>query len=185
MLFFCSFLLGGCGGENTHNVGSESNNSSNKKIRLVVTTTQLYDLAQRLTGDHFSVTSLMGPGVDPHIYKPSSRDILALSKANLVVFHGMQLEGRLAEALSHSEENGISTFNATANLPNKEIIYSNSGHNDQQHPDPHVWFDPKIWSLIVKEFTRRLIRCNPSEQKQFESRANQILDSISKLRIGG
>ena len=185
MLFFCSFLLGGCGGENRHNAGSESSNSSNKKIRLVVTTTQLYDLAQRLTGDHFSVTSLMGPGVDPHIYKPSSRDILALSKANLVVFHGMQLEGRLAEALSHSEENGISTFNATANLPNKEIIYSNSGHNEQQHPDPHVWFDPKIWSLIVNEFTRRLIRCNPSEQKQFESRANQILDSISKIEEWG
>jgi manganese/zinc/iron transport system substrate-binding protein len=127
----------------------------------------------------------MGPGVDPHIYKPSSRDILALSKANLVVFHGMQLEGRLAEALSHSEENGISIFNATANLPNKEIIYSNSGHTEQQHPDPHVWFDPKIWSLIVNEFTRRMIRCNPSEQKQFESRANQILDSISKIEEWG
>ena len=120
MLFFCSFLLGGCGGETRPKADSESSSSSSEKIRLVVTTTQLYDLAQRLTGDRFSVTSLMGPGVDPHIYKPSSRDILALSKANLVVYHGMHLEGRLAEALSHSEENGISTFNATGSLPNKE-----------------------------------------------------------------
>ena len=60
----------------------------NEKPKIVVTTTHMRDLVEKITGNRFRITSLMGPGVDPHIYKPTSRDILAISKADLVVFHG-------------------------------------------------------------------------------------------------
>ena len=41
---------------------------------------------------------MMGPGVDPHLYQPSARDLQSLRTADLIVFHGLQLEGKLASA---------------------------------------------------------------------------------------
>ena len=95
----------------------------NEKSHIVVTTTHMRDLVEKITGNRFRITALMGPGVDPHIYKPTSKDILALSKADIVIFHGMMLEGRLTEALANGKKRGILTFDATAALPNDQIIF--------------------------------------------------------------
>ena len=94
----------------------------NEKPKIVVTTTHIRDLVEKITGNRFRITSLMGPGVDPHIYKPTSRDILAISKADLVVFHGMMLEGKLSEVLSNAGKKGILTFDATAALPGNKLF---------------------------------------------------------------
>ena len=70
---------------------------------VVVTTTHLSDLVQSLAGKQVKVISLMGPGVDPHLYKPTSRDLSSLAKADLIVFHGLLLEGRMAQALEQAD----------------------------------------------------------------------------------
>ena len=132
-----------------------------EKPQIVVTTTHLRDMVTKITGDRFRITSLMGPGVDPHIYKPTSRDILALSKADIVIFHGMMLEGRLSEALASGKKMGILTFDATSALPKEQIIFPNEHGGDTKHPDPHVWFDPKIWSSIANEFTKMISNFDP------------------------
>ena len=64
----------------------------------------------------------MKPGIDPHTYKPTSRDILALAKADLVIYHGMMLE--LSELLEKAEQQGIQTYNATSSLKSPRIIFS-------------------------------------------------------------
>ena len=70
---------------------------------VVVTTTHLSDLVHSLAGKQVKVISLMGPGVDPHLYKPASRDLSSLAKADLIVFHGLLLEGRMAQALEQAD----------------------------------------------------------------------------------
>ena len=120
----CLFLSTSCEQDSTKNLNTIS--VDNEKPNIVVTTTHLRDLVEKITGNRFRISSLMGPGVDPHIYKPTSRDTLAISKADIVVFHGMMLEGKLSEVLSRAEKRGILTFNATAALPKEKLFFQNS-----------------------------------------------------------
>lgn len=150
----------------------------NEKSHIVVTTTHMRDLVEKITGNRFRITALMGPGVDPHIYKPTSKDILALSKADIVIFHGMMLEGRLTEALANGKKRGILTFDATAALPNDQIIFPGEHTEDNKHPDPHVWFDPKIWSSVAKEFTQMISHFDPAEKNLYATNLQSFTDEI-------
>jgi manganese/zinc/iron transport system substrate-binding protein len=120
----------------------------------------------------------MGPGVDPHIYKPTSRDILAITKADIVVFHGMMLEGKLSEVLSNGEKRGIFTFNATAGLPKEQIIFPDQSDGNAQYPDPHVWFDPKIWSTVASEFTKMISDFDPAGKNFYKKNLTLFTDEI-------
>jgi len=138
----------------------ESDALNEEKPTLVVTTTQLKDLVSKITKNRFNIISLMKPGIDPHTYKPTSRDILALTKADLVIYHGMMLEGRLSELLEKAEQQGIQTYNATSSLKNPRIIF----HGDiKKNPqvDPHVWFDPEIWTTVAENFTKMICLFDP------------------------
>ena len=55
------------------------------KVNIVATTTMLGDLSRVIGGEHVSVVTLMGAGVDPHSYNPKPSDTRALAKADLVV----------------------------------------------------------------------------------------------------
>ena len=147
--------------------------------KVVVTTTHLHDIVNRLTNDRLSVTSLMGPGVDPHIYKPTSRDILAISKSDLIIFHGMMLEGKLSETLKNTQKKGILTYNATANLSEDKILFSNDFEDSKNHPDPHVWFDPLIWSEVVMNLSNELARVDPEGTEFYKANAQNLVNEIS------
>ena len=94
------FLTISCEQGSTENLNTIS--IDNEKPKIVVTTTHIRDLVEKITGNRFRITSLMGPGVDPHIYKPTSRDILAISKADHCRVSWMMLEGKLSEVLSNA-----------------------------------------------------------------------------------
>src|SRR5690606_25746131 len=54
-------------------------------LRVVATTGMIGDLAARLGGDRVEVTTLMGPGIDPHLYKASESDVRKLAEADLIL----------------------------------------------------------------------------------------------------
>jgi len=57
------------------------------------------DLARNIGGERVDVVSLMGPGVDPHLYKPSAGDIRKLEGADIIFYNGLELEGRMTDLL--------------------------------------------------------------------------------------
>ena len=175
------FLIFGCGENQDSELRVEENYQNEPKTKVVVTTTQLRDLVQFITKDRFSITSLMGPGVDPHIYKATSKDILALSKADLVIFHGMDLEGRLSDALTYGKKNGILTFSATSTISHDSLIFPDEPISDETHADPHVWFDPKIWSFMVSEFTTYISEFDPERKTFFKRNALRLQQEIDAI----
>src|SRR5690606_22985236 len=67
---------------------------------IVVTTNLLADVVRNIVKDSAEVHSLMGPGVDPHLYKASIGDLRKLVAADYVFYQGLHLEGKLGEVLS-------------------------------------------------------------------------------------
>lgn len=110
---------------------------------IVATTGMIADIARRLTGG--AAQSLMGPGMDPHGYRPTRSDILALSRADIVLWHGLNLEAQFTDVMADLATQ--KPVVAVAEVIAKDRLLADPAYADR--PDPHVWFDPTIWSDVV------------------------------------
>ena len=65
-----------------------------KRISVVATTTMISDMVVQIAKDKVNLKSLMGPGVDPHLYEPIPTDAIALVEADIIFYNGLKLEVR-------------------------------------------------------------------------------------------
>ncbi len=115
-----------------------------RPIRVTATTSIVADLALRIGGDEVEVESLMGPGVDPHLYKASARDVSKMSHADIVVYNGLHLEGKMTDLFESMNERGALTVAiAELNIHDSLLI---SSEFFQGNYDPHIWFDVGLWA---------------------------------------
>ena len=109
---------------------------------VVATTTHMADLVRQIGGEHLTVIPLMKAGVDPHSYRATAKDITCLQSADLIVFHGLDLEGKMARVLKDTKLNSGNPFSPCENLSKGELLSDEDGaHNT----DPHLWFSPDLW----------------------------------------
>ena len=94
MVFILSLvLLSGCGEENA------ASGDNDGKIQIVATTGMIADLAANIGGDLVEVEGLMGPGVDPHLYKATQGDMEKIDQAEMIFYNGLHLEGKMQDIL--------------------------------------------------------------------------------------
>ncbi|MEM9147135.1 MAG: zinc ABC transporter substrate-binding protein [Pseudomonadota bacterium] len=149
-------------------------------LSVVTTTGMIADAARAVGGDRVSVEALMGEGVDPHAYRQTRTDILALGKADLVLWHGLyleaQMEGFLRE-LASARPPGRVVAVADA-LPTDRLI----AHDDYADKrDPHVWMTPALWALVVAEVRDRLVASDPEGAATYRANAETHLAEIEAL----
>ena len=156
------------------------------KLQIVTTTTMLYDLTASIAGDHASVTALMGPGVDPHLYQASAGDVTTMQKADIVVYNGLHLEGKMGDVFAGLTKQGRSIICAEDGIDPAILL---SDENNPEIYDPHVWFDVNIWISVAEHTAAELGKIDPENaadyQKNMESyRASlQELDSYLRGRV--
>jgi len=92
-------FLPGCGSETE----DEKDDLSSRKLRIVATTGMVADAVRHVGGDRLEVTALMGPGVDPHLFKASAGDVDRLRGADLIVYNGLHLEAKMGTVLKHMD----------------------------------------------------------------------------------
>jgi len=88
-----------CVGTGCRRAESHSKTALRYPVRVVCTTGMVADMLKNIGGQHVVVQSMMGSGVDPHLYKASPGDVRMLTSADVVFYSGLHLEGRLAELL--------------------------------------------------------------------------------------
>ena len=95
------FLLGACSKESV----KTSNAPHSDRIQIVTTISQIGEPIEVIGGDRVEVKSLMGPGVDPHLYKATQGDINKLQNADIILYSGLHLEGNMGEIFAKMSEN--------------------------------------------------------------------------------
>ncbi|GGF39155.1 metal ABC transporter solute-binding protein, Zn/Mn family [Echinicola rosea] len=148
-LFVGLALLSSCKFENGEDRG---------KFRITATTNIMADGVRALVGDSAVVTPIMAVGVDPHLYKASQRDLDLLFEADLVVYHGLHLEGKMVEVL-HKFSRTHPVVNVGATLPPTLLIASPDYANTV---DPHIWFDVHLWSIAMRNLKDEIIKRKPA-----------------------
>ncbi len=109
---------------------------------IVATTSQIGDLVINLVGDSAKVDFIMGPGIDPHLYRPTRSDMEKLLKADIIFYNGMNLEGKM-EDLFHKLEKEKPVIAITSALPKDHLNkFSKDGKPEY---DPHIWMNVQNW----------------------------------------
>jgi len=147
---------------------------SNGKLNVVATTGQITDALANIGGDSINLTGLLGPGVDPHLYKPTESNVATFSSADLIVYNGLDLEAQMYRVLEQMDDRGVSVLPIGDNLPDDELL-----NWDAQFPnDPHVWNDPLLWSQGIELMRDRLIELDPENADAYRANTESYLAEI-------
>lgn len=156
------------------------------RLDVVATTGMVADTVARIGGEFVDVTSLMGPGVDPHAYRQTRTDILAMARADLIVSNGLYLEAQLEEVLADFATRTQVLASAEA-VPDAKLF----AHEDYAGKfDPHVWMDPKLWVHVVDAVEGALTGAMPEAADAFAANAEAMrtdlvsLDAYSERVLG-
>lgn len=141
------------------------------RLKIAATTTMVADLAESVAGEFATVTGLMGPGVDPHLYKATASDINTLQSADLILYNGLHLEGRLADILVKMGRRGKPVYAVTESIPEEKLL---EPEEFKGHYDPHVWFDPRLWALCVDTVVTALSKVDPAHAQDFEKQGESV-----------
>ena len=136
-------------------------------LNVVTTTGMIADAAQIIGGDLVQVIALMGPGVDPHAYRPTRSDIVTLAGADLVLWNGLFLEAQLQDVLRDlGQDHAVVAVAET--LPPSVLRAADEATTRY---DPHVWMDPTLWMRVVGATRDALIDIYPQGVMTFTQNA--------------
>ena len=155
------------------------NKPKDNRFHIVTTTSMVTDLVKNIGGDKVDVQGLMGAGVDPHLYKASEGDVSKLSNANMILYSGLHLEGKLVEVFEKMKRQNINTVAVSDALDKKDLIGSALFESNY---DPHIWFDVTNWEKITVFVANKLSEALPEHKAEFQANADAYLLKLKTLR---
>jgi manganese/zinc/iron transport system substrate-binding protein len=147
-------------------------------LQVLATTTHLADLARQIGGDKIAVSSLMSPGVDPHSFRASAHDINRLHRADLVLYHGFALEGKIAQVLEGAKKTCHAYFSPCEKVSSSSLIYSGETN---QSIDPHLWFSPDIWISCARALSDQLTKVLPEYKENFQGNLEAFKKTVRQV----
>src|SRR5690606_3336464 len=146
-------------------------------LRAVATIGMIGDIAARIGGERARGESLMGPGVDPHLYKASAGDVRRLANADLVLYNGLHLEAAMGEVL---EEMGRWKHTvAVTEWIDRGALSSSAAFSGNW--DPHVWFDVRLWMRVTQRIEAALAEADPQHASEYATRGAAVLEELAQL----
>jgi len=165
---FFALCAGGCAQAAPPEKLSTSAGTTDEKPQIVATVGMLADMVAAVAGERAEVRSLMGPGVDPHLHKPTRRDVRALASADVVFYVGLTLEGRMADALERLHFSGRHVIAVGEAIPSDQLRFPDEFEG---HPDPHVWMDVRLWSRCVDRVAEALSEIDSAGAATYQQNA--------------
>lgn len=146
-------------------------------LRVVATTGMVADLVREVGGERVAVTALMGPGVDPHLYRARESDVRRIAEADLVVYNGLHLEAKMADVLERIGGR-IRTAAVTRGIPASRLL---SPPEFEGAYDPHVWFDVRLWMEAAEAVRDALIEVDPAHAGVYRANAARYARELEAL----
>lgn len=174
-LFFVlalAVLVSGC----AESVGSVKKPDA---IKVVATTAIVADLVENIAGQRAEVESLMGTGVDPHLYKASAGDVDTLAAADMIFYNGLHLEGKITDILGRLGSMGITTVGVAEKI-DRSLLFSPEEY--QGYYDPHVWFDVSLWKMAAAAVRDSLSSHDPENADTYGRNTDVYLAKLDLLQ---
>lgn len=167
-------FLSACGQQTESAAGDDG------KINVVATTTMIKDLVEQVGGEQVAVTGLMGPGVDPHTYKPSATEVNTIGEADMIAYNGLHLEAQFTDVFEQSAQRGIPTMVIGDAIAEDDLIQVEEGADSTV--DPHIWFSVENWKLATDYVAEHLSEQDPAHTAIFEENAETYKQELDELQ---
>ena len=180
LLAFAMILFVACdrqSDEANQKASSSTGVSNQKPIRVVTTIGMISDIVQNVGGDRVNATGLMGPGIDPHLYKASEGDVARLAGADLIFYNGLHLEGRMSGVLERMQDR-IKTVAVTHDIDRGLLL---APPEFEGAYDPHVWFDVTLWMKAVELVRDTLIEVDNDRAELYRANTEDYLAKLEEL----
>lgn len=155
--------------------------SPEKPLQIVATTGMIADMVKLTGGSHVQVEQLISHGVDPHLYRPTRDDVLKITRADIVFYNGLFLEGRMSEVL------GAKKFEKKA-FPFTSFVSHTKYVSDLASEgtfDPHLWMDVSLWREIIFPLAELLSNRIPQAKAEITENAKNLDSELEKLHEYG
>lgn len=172
LLIFYTLTITGCDPK------AEKKIPENEKIRVVTTIGMITDIVRNVGGNKVDVIGMMGPGVDPHLYKPTAKDIERLSSAQIIFYNGLHLESKMGDLLDRLS--GDTKAVAVSENIDKNLLLTPPEFDGQY--DPHIWFDISLWIKAVENVRDTLVEYNPESQTTYITNTDRYIMKLHELQ---
>ena len=142
---------------------------------VVCTTSIIGDVVRHIAPEHVRIETLMGPGIDPHLFEAKPSDVRKMGNAAVIIHNGLHLEGKLSKLFKRMKSH-------------KKMIAFEDGMNKAQlipltsnHYDPHVWFDVLLWLQGLTHVKEELISVYPNDKSEIEQKFKLYEAELLKL----
>lgn len=145
------------------------------KHLVACTTGMIADMVENIAKNNMEVASIMGPGVDPHLYKASHGDLTLLRNASIVFYNGLHLEGKMQEIFEQlSKTNDVYAVSDAISKADLKLV-------DDKTYDPHIWFDVSLWKQTISFIKNKLIEADRPNFNQYEINALEYTQKLDEL----
>ncbi len=167
-----TLLLAGC------SQPAANTDSTKDKLEVVATTTMLADLSRIIGGEAVTVSGLMGPGIDPHLYQASAGDVTLMQEAEVVVYNGLHLEGKMGEIFENLTRLDVYVLCIEDGIDKSMLLVS---EDDAQVYDPHIWFDVAIWKQAAQAVAEGFQEADPGNSGEYGTNLENYLKELDEL----
>lgn len=152
--------------------------SADRPYTIIATTAMVADIVKHVAGENANVITLMGAGVDPHLYRPTRSDIAAILNADVVFYNGLNLEGRMTDLFIRAANAGVPVYAVTELIDESYLL---SLADAEGHDDPHVWMDPRGWMKATAAAAAKLSEFDPANADTYRANAEAYIAELEKL----
>lgn len=135
------------------------------------------DMARAILDTTAEVTALMGPGVDPHLYKATQGELAQLRRADLVLYNGLHLEGKLNDVFERLAR-AQPVIAVGDGIPDSLL---RSSPDFPGTYDPHIWFDVSLWRRATLALGAEMAARYPARAQYYRTNAHAYADSLQAL----
>ncbi len=167
-------MLTACG------AATSTSDAGQQRLNVVATTGQIADTVANVGGDHIELTTLLGPGIDPHSYVPTEGNMTTLQNAQVIFYNGLYLEARMDRVLQQIAQNGNVTVVAVAEtLPELSLL---GWEPEAGKPyDPHVWNDVRLWMQVTETIRDTLSAADPAHAEIYTTNTAAYIEELQTL----
>lgn len=167
-------MLTACG------AATSTSDAGQQRLNVVATTGQIADTVANVGGDHIELTTLLGPGIDPHSYVPTEGNMTTLQNADVIFYNGLHLEARMDRVLQQIAQSSTITVVAVAETLPESLLLSWEPEAGMPY-DPHVWNDVQLWIQVTETIRDTLAAADPAHATIYATNAAAYIEELQTL----
>lgn len=152
---------------------SNNDKVDDEKIKVTTTINYYKDLVENIGKDKVTVNSLMGISEDPHLYSAKPKDYYKLKNADIIIYNGLHLEGKLTNLFENIE----STVNK-----NVYKLSDSLSESDILGNDPHIWFSIDNYIKMSKYVYEILSAYDKDNDKYYYDNYKEYVNKLENLK---